>query len=147
MGLFLQKINIIRDLTEDLTESRKYWPKQIWSKYVKEIEELILPKNKMNSIYCLSEMILNTLLHVIDCLDYLFQVKNDDILIFGFAAKPLIVAYATLALAFKNHKIFTAENKIKIRKGENAKVSLNCKKKNKNKKINFGFNYFFFSFS
>jgi farnesyl-diphosphate farnesyltransferase len=125
MGLFLQKINILRDFTEDLNENRKYWPKQIWAKYVEEIDDLILPKNEMNSIYCLSEIILNTLLHVIDCLDYLFKVKNGDALIFGFAAKPLVIAYATLALTFKNYNTFDVNNKIKIRKGEAAKVNLN----------------------
>ncbi|CAI2184287.1 4235_t:CDS:2 [Funneliformis geosporum] len=126
MGIFLQKINILRDLTEDLMEKRRYWPKQIWSKYVEEIEELILPKNKMVSIYCLSEMIFNTLLHVIDCLNYLIKVNGEDMLIFGFAAKPLIVAYATLALAFKNHAVFAVENSIKIRKGEIAKLVIQC---------------------
>ncbi|RIA79521.1 farnesyl-diphosphate farnesyltransferase [Glomus cerebriforme] len=126
MGIFLQKINILRDFTEDLNESRRFWPKQIWIKYVEEIDELILPKNKINSIYCLSEMISNTLLHVIDCLNYLFKVKDDDMLIFGFAAKPLIIAYATLALSFKNYDAFAVENKIKIRKGEAAKLALQC---------------------
>lgn len=123
MGLFLQKINILRDFTEDLNENRKYWPNQIWAKYVEEIDELILLENEKSSIYCLSEMILNTLLHVIDCLDYLFKVKNGDILIFGFAAKPLIIAYATLALTYKNYNTFAVKNKVKIRKGEAAKVN------------------------
>ena len=102
MGIFLQKINILRDYREDLNENRKYWPKQIWSKYVEEIDELILPKNKISSIYCVSEIISNILTHVIDCLNYLLKLKN-DVLIFGFAAKPLVVAYATLALTFKNY--------------------------------------------
>ena len=125
MGLFLQKINILRDFTEDLNENRRYWPKQIWSNYVEEIDELILPKNKTNSIYCLSEIISNSLLHVTDCLDYLFKIRNDDVLIFGFAAKPLIIAYATLALTFKNYNVLDVENKVKIRKGEAARVSYN----------------------
>src|SRR3954452_1467225 len=125
MGLFLQKVNILRDFTEDLNENRRYWPKQIWSKYVEEIDELMLPKNKTNSIYCISEVISNILLHVTDCLDYLFKVRNDDVLIFGFAAKPLIIAYATLALTFKNYNVLDVENKVKIRKGEAARVSYN----------------------
>ena len=33
MGLFLQKVNIIRDYLEDLTEDRLFWPRQIWSKH------------------------------------------------------------------------------------------------------------------
>jgi phytoene/squalene synthetase len=41
MGLFLQKINIIRDYLEDINEipkSRMFWPREIWSKYVNKLE-------------------------------------------------------------------------------------------------------------
>ncbi|KAK9004481.1 hypothetical protein V6N11_041952 [Hibiscus sabdariffa] len=41
MGLFLQKTNIIKDYLEDINEipkSRMFWPRQIWSKYVKKLE-------------------------------------------------------------------------------------------------------------
>ncbi|KMT00352.1 hypothetical protein BVRB_9g216620 isoform A [Beta vulgaris subsp. vulgaris] len=50
MGLFLQKINIIRDYLEDINEipkCRMFWPREIWSKYVNKLEVtrsfLILP--------------------------------------------------------------------------------------------------------
>jgi farnesyl-diphosphate farnesyltransferase len=34
MGLFLQKVNILKDFTADSEEGRLYWPKDIWSLYV-----------------------------------------------------------------------------------------------------------------
>lgn len=30
MGLFLQKVNIIRDYLEDLIDSRTFWPSEVW---------------------------------------------------------------------------------------------------------------------
>ena len=45
MGLFLQKTNIIRDYREDLDDNRKFWPKQVWSKYANELSDFADPKN------------------------------------------------------------------------------------------------------
>ena len=45
MGLFLQKTNIIRDYREDLDDKRKFWPKQVWSKYAIELSDFADPKN------------------------------------------------------------------------------------------------------
>lgn len=45
MGLFLQKTNIIRDYREDLDDKRKFWPKQVWSKYAKDLSDFTDPQN------------------------------------------------------------------------------------------------------
>jgi Squalene/phytoene synthase len=45
MGLFLQKTNIIRDYREDLDDKRKFWPRQIWSKYADDLGDFADPKN------------------------------------------------------------------------------------------------------
>jgi farnesyl-diphosphate farnesyltransferase len=45
MGLFLQKTNIIRDYREDLDDKRRFWPKQIWSKYAKDLSDFTEPEN------------------------------------------------------------------------------------------------------
>jgi farnesyl-diphosphate farnesyltransferase len=44
-GLFLQKTNIIRDYREDLEEKRKFWPKEIWSKYADDLSDFTDPAN------------------------------------------------------------------------------------------------------
>jgi farnesyl-diphosphate farnesyltransferase len=54
MGLFLQKVNIIRDYHEDLLEGRIFWPKEIWSKYVDNVGDLRLPENKDKVILCIN---------------------------------------------------------------------------------------------
>ena len=45
MGLFLQKTNIIRDYREDLDDKRKFWPKEVWSKYADDLSDFADPKN------------------------------------------------------------------------------------------------------
>ena len=44
MGLFLQKTNIIRDYREDLDDKRRFWPKEVWSKYAKDLSDFADPK-------------------------------------------------------------------------------------------------------
>jgi farnesyl-diphosphate farnesyltransferase len=45
MGLFLQKTNIIRDYREDLDDKRRFWPKEVWSKYATDLGDFADPKN------------------------------------------------------------------------------------------------------
>ena len=45
MGLFLQKTNIIRDYREDLDDKRRFWPKQVWSKYANDLADFADPNN------------------------------------------------------------------------------------------------------
>ncbi|CAG8681441.1 3727_t:CDS:2, partial [Racocetra fulgida] len=101
----------------DLSEKRRFWPKEIWHQYVSEIEDLVLIENRQKALNCLSAIVLNTLHHVSDCLSYLAQL--DDPGIFSFAATPLVIGYSTLAFTFKNYDSY--KKVVKIRKGEGAK--------------------------
>ncbi|CAG8443403.1 8314_t:CDS:2 [Ambispora gerdemannii] len=118
MGLFLQKTNIIRDYLEDLNENRRFWPKEIWSKYASNLSDLKDPDHKKQAIDCLSNMCLDALQHVPDCLVYMGNIRDQKI--FNFCAIPQVMAIATLALVFKNYNIYLRN--VKIRKGETVKL-------------------------
>ncbi|KAB2043255.1 hypothetical protein ES319_D01G003600v1 [Gossypium barbadense] len=121
MGLFLQKTNIIRDYLEDINEipkSRMFWPRQIWSKYVKKLEDLKDEENSVKAVQCLNDMVTNALLHVDDCLKYMSALR--DPAIFRFCAIPQIMAIGTLALCYNNIKVFRGV--VKMRRGLTAKV-------------------------
>ncbi|KAF9350983.1 bifunctional farnesyl-diphosphate farnesyltransferase/squalene synthase [Mortierella sp. NVP85] len=115
MGLFLQKTNIIRDYLEDLRDDRRFWPKEIWGQYAKEMEYLIKPENKDQALQCLSHLVSNAMGHIKDVLEYLSMIKNESC--FKFCAIPQVMAIATLNLIHTNYSVFTTEN-VKIRKGE-----------------------------
>ncbi|KAJ5175754.1 squalene synthase [Penicillium canariense] len=114
MGLFLQKTNIIRDIREDFDDERRFWPKEIWSKHVNEFEDLFKPEHKEAALNCNSEMVLNALEHVEECLFYLAGLREQSV--FNFCAIPQSMAIATLELCFRNYAVF--ERNVKITKGD-----------------------------
>ncbi|KAI0876947.1 isoprenoid synthase domain-containing protein [Hypoxylon argillaceum] len=114
MGQFLQKVNIIRDVHEDFEDDRRFWPKDIWSKYVDKWEDLFDPKHQTQALHCTSEMVLNALKHADECLLYMAGIKEQSV--FNFIAIPQTMAIASLDLVFQNPKIFSSH--IKITKGD-----------------------------
>ncbi|KAF7509693.1 Delta(24)-sterol C-methyltransferase [Endocarpon pusillum] len=118
MGRFLQKTNIIRDIKEDFDDKRKFWPREIWSKHVDKYEDLLKPEYRDAALNCSSEMVLNALNHADECLFYLAGLKEQSV--FNFCAIPQSMAIATLALCFRNPKIF--ERNIKITRGQACQI-------------------------
>lgn len=118
MGLFLQKTNIIRDVREDFDEKRRFWPKEIWSKYVTNFEDLFEPANIDMALNCSSDMVLNSLSHADECIFYLAGLKEQSV--FNFAAIPQTMAIATLELVFRNPAIF--RKNVKITKGQACQI-------------------------
>lgn len=114
MGLFLQKVNIIRDIKEDFDDKRKFWPQEIWSRHVDKFEDLFKPENREKALNCSSDMVLNALDHADECLFYLAGLREQSV--FNFCAIPQSMAIATLDLCFRNPAMF--ERNIKITKGQ-----------------------------
>lgn len=120
MGLFLQKTNIIRDYHEDLFSDRSFWPKEIWSRQVENLEMLAANPYRPDSLATLNLMVTDALRHVPDCIKYLSEVKDEKI--FRFTAVPQIMAIATLAKLYNNPKVLTGV--VKVRKGLAAKLMI-----------------------
>ncbi|KAK9421290.1 putative Farnesyl-diphosphate farnesyltransferase [Seiridium unicorne] len=113
MGLFLQKNNIIRDVHEDYTDGRCFWPENIWSKHFDNFEDVFYPK-KDATLDCSSEIIINPLEHTNGYISYLTSLREQSV--FRFCAIPQSMATATLELCFRN-PIFFKRN-VKISKGD-----------------------------
>lgn len=120
MGLFLQKTNIIRDIREDSDDGRRFWPEEISSKHVNDFNDLFKPENLDAALNCSSEMVLNSLEHVEDCLFYLAGLREQSV--FNFCAIPQSMAIATLELCFRNPAVF--QRNIKITKGEACQLMM-----------------------
>ncbi|KAH3666639.1 hypothetical protein WICMUC_005566 [Wickerhamomyces mucosus] len=120
MGLFLQKTNIIRDYEEDQRDGRAFWPREIWSKYTENLSDFMKSKDKTQGLYCISDLVVNALEHVIDVLNYLSLIEDQSS--FNFCAIPQVMAIATLELVYQNPLIFN--NHLKIRKGLTCQLIL-----------------------
>mmetsp|Transcript_8618 Transcript_8618/g.9878 ORF Transcript_8618/g.9878 Transcript_8618/m.9878 type:complete len:752 (+) Transcript_8618:87-2342(+) len=125
MGMFLQKVNIIRDYLEDYVDGRAWWPKSIWSKY-SETDDLGYfcnmtdDKVRTNSLACLNELVTDALELAPDCLAYMSMLQCAEI--FRFCAIPQVMAIATLDKLYNNPDVFTGV--VKIRKGLSCKLIL-----------------------
>lgn len=124
MGLFLQKTNIIRDYEEDQRDGRSFWPKEIWSNYTNDLSNFLKEENFEQGLYCISELVANSLEHVIDVLQYLSLLEEQTS--FNFCAIPQVMAIATLELVYQNPKVF--QKHIKIRKGTTCYLILNSRR-------------------
>ncbi|KAK3060282.1 Delta(24)-sterol C-methyltransferase [Coniosporium uncinatum] len=120
MGQFLQQVNIIRDIKEDMDDKRRFYPKEVWSKYVDNFEDLLKPENKEIAMNCSSEMCLIALNRVPDCLFYLAGIRDQSV--FNFAAIPQSMAIATLEACFRNPKVFLTN--VKIPKGHACQLMM-----------------------
>ncbi|KAJ6671436.1 FARNESYL-DIPHOSPHATE FARNESYLTRANSFERASE [Salix viminalis] len=121
MGLFLQKTNIIRDYLEDINEipqSRMFWPREIWSKYVNKLEDLKNEENSVKAVQCLNDMVTNSLIHMDDCLKYMSALREPGI--FRFCAIPQVMAIGTLAMCYNNINVF--KGVVKMRRGLTAQI-------------------------
>lgn len=117
MGQFLQKTNIIRDIREDLDENRTFWPRQIWGRYMEDINDN-KDSDSDESIYGLNHMVADALELAPQCLEYLRMINDPGI--FQFCAIPQAMAIATLAEVFHNPDVF--KRNVKIRKGLTATI-------------------------
>lgn len=120
MGQFLQKTNIIRDIREDFDDKRRFYPKEIWSKYVDKFEDLFDPKNVEAALQCSSEMVLNAIQKADECLFYMAGIKDQSV--FNFVAIPQSMAIATLELVFQNPEVF--RKNVKITKGDACQLMM-----------------------
>ncbi|XP_031383576.1 squalene synthase 2-like [Punica granatum] len=123
MGLFIMKANCIRDFLEDIDEiprPRKFWPREIWSKYVNRLEDLKYEENSVEAVRCLNEMITSSLVHVEDCFKYLSVVKDVPALFRLFALRQ-VMAIGALALCYNNIDVFRFG--VKQRRGLIAKLT------------------------
>lgn len=125
MGLFLQKVNIIRDYLEDYVDGRAWWPQTIWKKYSKSGDlgyfcQQDDPDARNLALQCLNELVTDALELAPDCLEYMSKLQCIEV--FRFCAIPQVMAIATLDTLYGNPKVFTGV--VKIRKGMSCQLIL-----------------------
>ncbi|KAJ3044112.1 bifunctional farnesyl-diphosphate farnesyltransferase/squalene synthase [Rhizophlyctis rosea] len=122
MGLFLQKVNIMKDFLTDVKEGRLFWPEAVWRLYVPEgegVEALAKPENLNRALATLNHLCADALDLVPSCLDYMALLKNQTV--FQFAAIPQLMAIATIDHFFNNPLLFQQSGN-KIRRGLSVKL-------------------------
>ncbi|CAO1614754.1 unnamed protein product [Parajaminaea phylloscopi] len=136
MGLFLQKVNIIRDYAEDSDQERFFWPQECWAAHgfasQPEVAKGIVetsPGSKRfrpegldgeRGMAVLSSMLLDAMRHSTRALDYLTMLREQSI--FNFCAIPQVMAIATIELMVNNPDVL--RRNVKIRKSQAVQLIL-----------------------
>ncbi|XP_037047843.1 squalene synthase 8-like [Bradysia coprophila] len=118
-GSFLQKVNILRDIYEDLNQpsGRSFYPAEVWKNYVKSARDLIDENYRVEAIACLNYLINDAFQHLPDSIEYMSRVTDKGI--FRFIAIPQCIAVATLEKMFNNPAVFSSNVKIGRTEKEN----------------------------
>jgi farnesyl-diphosphate farnesyltransferase len=114
-GLFLQKVNIIRDFREDILQNEKiFWPGYLFDKHQLEPQELLDPTHEKQAMEMLNAMVNNAVAHVTSVHDYLTAVPDEYAGFRQGAAINFAMGVATLGEVRGNRDIFYGDRPVKI---------------------------------
>jgi len=124
-GLALQKVNIIRDIAQDIPNKRNYWPKNILKKHRLDYNTLCLKKNKKKALIILNDMVKNALPYLKDALHYTISLPKTALKVRIFCLIPLFMSIKSFVLCINNENIFIKDKTVKISREEVKKIVKN----------------------
>ena len=114
-GAFLQKVNIIRDIREDIKRNEKiFWPKKLLEEYQLSLEKLIDEKYRAEAISVLSKMINNTKTHIQPTIEYIYAVPYEFKGYQKAATINFLMGFETLNKLKNNYEVFSSDIPVKI---------------------------------
>lgn len=116
-GLGLQKVNIIRDIANDIPGKRYYWPERLLQKYKLNYQTICLQKNREKALAALNDMIIDAISYLNNGLYYTMSLPRTALKVRVFCLIPLFMAIESLISCVNNENVFI--------KGKNVKISRN----------------------
>lgn len=113
-GLALQKVNILRDLREDLTEDRCYWPAEVMKKHGLSAETILKPENVTAALAVMDDMVDEHWEYLETALRYLMLLPMSALRLRIFCSIPLFMAVATVRRCEGNPAVFLGPRPVKI---------------------------------
>lgn len=116
-GLFLQKVNIIRDFRQDILNNEKiFWPYQMFREQNIVPKDVLIRKNEIKAMIILEKMISNSKKHINSVKDYIYAIPEDYP---GFRNASIInflMGVETITKIKDNPDIFYSDTPVKIDK-------------------------------
>ena len=114
-GLFLQKVNIIRDFREDILDNEKiFWPGFLFEKYDLTPPDLLLEEHEEKTMEMLDAMLDNACQHIEPVKAYLNAIPNEYAGFRAGAAVNFAMGVGTLETMRNNNEVFFGEKPVKI---------------------------------
>ena len=113
-GLALQKVNILRDLREDLLEDRCYWPSEVMGRHGVDAGTILKPEHVDASLAVMRDMVDAHWAYLEAALRYLTLLPMSAFRLRIFCAIPLFMAVATIRRCEGNPAVFLGPRPVKI---------------------------------
>jgi len=114
-GLFLQKVNIIRDFREDILDNEKiFWPAFLFEKYDLTPPDLLLEEHEGKTMKILDAMLDNACQHIEPVKAYLNAIPDEYAGFRAGAAVNFAMGVGTLETMRNNNEVFFGEKPVKI---------------------------------
>jgi len=113
-GLALQKVNILRDLREDLLEDRCYWPSEVMGRHGVDAGSILKPEHVDASLAVMRDMVDEHWSYLEAALRYLTLLPMSAFRLRIFCAIPLFMAVATIRRCEGNSVVFLGPRPVKI---------------------------------
>lgn len=114
-GLFLQKVNIIRDFREDIKRNEKiFWPDGLFEPHDLEPKDMLDKANRQVAMEALAAMLTNASQHIQPVKDYLNAIPDQYKGFRRGAAVNFQMGVATLAAMRDNEDVFYSDKPVKI---------------------------------
>lgn len=111
-GLALQKVNILRDIAEDVSSNRHYWPSKLLAKYGLDYGSLCLKENREKALAILREQVADARKHIDAAMKYIMMLPEKALRVRMFCLIPLFMAIESYVKCMDNREVF--ESKVKI---------------------------------
>ncbi|MFA5929829.1 MAG: squalene/phytoene synthase family protein [Candidatus Micrarchaeia archaeon] len=113
-GLALQKVNILRDIADDIAANRYYWPKQLLAKYGLEYSNICSAENREKALSVLREQIADARKYINSAMQYILKLPKEALRVRMFCLIPLFMAIESFVKCMDNAEVFEAGKKVKI---------------------------------
>lgn len=113
-GLALQKVNILRDIADDIAADRHYWPKRVLAKYGLTYGNLCSAGNREKALAVLREQIADARRYIDAAMQYIMLLPKNALQVRMFCLIPLFMAIESYVKCMNNAEVFEAGRKVKI---------------------------------
>ncbi|MEM4367014.1 MAG: squalene/phytoene synthase family protein [Candidatus Anstonellales archaeon] len=120
VGMFLQKVNVIRDYRVDTLEGRHFWPAKLLGNY--SYDDLLKEENMRDSLRILSAMVKEARRHVQRCERYISSIPERLKGYRSFVAINYLMALRTLEKVEGNPALFLSQEPVKIGRDEVSRI-------------------------
>jgi len=113
-GLALQKVNILRDIADDVASHRYYWPKRLLAKYGLTYRDICSAQNREKALAVLREQIEDARGYIDAAMQYILLLPKKALQVRMFCLIPLFMAIESYVKCMNNADVFDAGKKVKI---------------------------------